>query len=149
MAVERTFVMFKPGVLQRRILSKVLGRIEDKGFKIIAMKMMHLPLELVERHYAEHKGKEFYPPLVEYMTSGPVVAMVLERKDAIAVMRALLGSTDPDSAPPGTVRGDFGVITRKNIAHASDGPESASREIELFFEKSELHPWEDDNGEWY
>ena len=149
MSKERTFAMFKPGVLQRRLLGEVINRLEKKGFNIIAMKMLQVDEALGERHYGEHKGKEFYEPLMKYMLSGPSVAMVLERENAIKVLRQITGPTNPEEAAPGTIRGDYGVITRRNILHASDSKESAEREIALFFTPEEIHPWEDGNEQWY
>ncbi len=149
MEKERTFAMIKPGVLQRRIFGEVITRLEQKGFNIIAMKMLEITKELAETHYGEHKGKPFYEPLVEYMTSGTSVAMVLERENAIATLRQISGATNPDEATPGTIRGDYAVITRRNIIHASDSPESAKREIELFFTKDEIFSFEDGNDKWY
>ena len=149
MGKERTFAMIKPGVLQRRIFGEVITRLEQKGFNIIAMKMLEITKELAERHYGEHKGKPFYEPLLEYMTSGTSIAMVLERENAIATLRQIAGATNPDEAAPGTIRGDYAVITRRNIVHASDSPESAKREIELFFTKDEIYRFEDGNDKWY
>jgi nucleoside-diphosphate kinase len=149
MGKERTFAMIKPGVLQRRIFGEVITRLEQKGFNIIAMKMLEITKELAERHYGEHKGKPFYEPLLEYMTSGTSIAMVLERENAIATLRQIAGATNPDEAAPGTIRGDYAVITRRNIVHASDSPESAKREIELFFTKDEIYRFEDGNDNWY
>lgn len=149
MAVERTFSILKPGVFQRRLAGEILSRLEKKGFNIIALKLVHLSRELVETHYAEHKGKDFYKPLLEYMMSSPVIIMVLERENAIEALRKLSGPTAVDNADPGTIRGDYGVITRRNLIHASDSPESAEREIELFFSREEIHPFIDGNAKWY
>jgi nucleoside-diphosphate kinase len=149
MAVERSFAMLKPGVTHRRLVGEVISRIERKTLNIVAMKMMRLDRALVERHYAEHKGKAFYDKLVEYMVSGPVVAMVVEGEAAIDGLRRLAGSTNPAEAQTGTIRGDFAVTTRLNIVHASDSPESARREIALFFGEAEICPWEDGNHAWY
>lgn len=149
MSVERTFSMLKPGVLQRRIVGEVLSRIERKGLKIIALKLMRISRELAETHYAEHKGKPFYDKLVEYTISGPVVAFVLEGNDAVVKLRRLCGPTDVMESAPGTIRGDFCFTTRLNIVHASDSPESAAREIPLFFSEDELVSWSDGNDGWY
>ncbi len=149
MAVERTFALLKPGVLQRRIVGEVISRLERSGFRIIALKMIQVNEDLAETHYGEHKGKPFYPPLVDYMISSPSIAMVLEREDAIASLRKLTGATDPAKAAPGTIRGDYAIVTRRNIIHASDSPESAEREINLFFSSEEIHPFEDGNARWY
>lgn len=146
--MERTFCMLKPGVLQRRIVGEVLSRIERKGLKVCAMKMMQIPRALCEQHYAEHKERPFFPSLVEYMISGPVIAMVIEGNDAISGLRALCGPTNPAEAPPGTIRGDYGVVTQKNIIHASDSPAGAAREIDLFFDAAEITPYQDGNQNW-
>ncbi len=149
MAIQRTFAMFKPGVLQRRLFGEILTRLEKKGFNIIALKMVTLSKKLAETHYAEHKGKDFYKPLLEYMLSSPVILMILERENAIAALRKLAGPTNVDEAEPGTIRGDFGVITRRNLIHASDSPESAQREIKLFFSENEINIFTDGNSKWY
>jgi nucleoside-diphosphate kinase len=146
---ERTFALLKPGVLQRRLVGKVLSRIEGKGLKIIGMKLLWLSREQCEVQYREHEGKYFYTPLLEYMISGPVIALVLAGYNAIKTLRNLAGPTDPAEAPPGTIRGDFGTFTRYNIIHASDSPESAEREIHLYFREEELHDWEDGNAYWF
>jgi nucleoside-diphosphate kinase len=147
--MEKTFVMLKPGVLQRRIVGEVLGRFEKKGLKIIALKLVRISLEMAEAHYAEHKGRDFYEKLVEYTLSGPVAAMILEGEDAVAVVRRLVGPTNLLEAPAGTIRGDYAARTRLNIVHASDSPASAEREMALFFRPDELCPWEDGNVQWF
>jgi nucleoside-diphosphate kinase len=139
--------MLKPGVLQRRIAGEVLSRFERKGFNIIACKLLKMDRPQVEAHYAEHKGKGFYEKLVEYTLSGPVLALVLEAADAVALARRLCGPTT-DSVP-GTIRGDYALSTRLNIVHASDSPASAEREIALYFTPAELCPWADGNREWF
>lgn len=149
MATERTFAMFKPGVLQRRVVGELLRRIETKGFNIIALKLMQISPQLARTHYAEHEGKPFFQSLVDYVTSDPVIAMVLERPDAISVLRTVVGATNPDKAQPGTIRGDFGVTTERNLIHASDSPESAAREIKLFFKEEEIKAFEDGNAKWF
>lgn len=148
MAYQKTFCMLKPGVLQRRIVGEVISRIERKGLKIQAMKMMQIPRDLCEEHYAEHRGKSFYESLVNYMTSGPVVAMVVGGEEAIPFLRTISGKTNPAEATPGTIRGDFALITQNNIIHAADSPESAEREIGLFFEEAEILDFEDGNEQW-
>lgn len=147
--MERTFAMLKPGVLQRRIAGEVLSRFERKGLKIIALKMLRMDAALVEAHYAEHRGKDFYAKLVDYTLSGPVVAMVLEGEGVVAAVRRLVGPTDINASLPGTIRGDYAYRTRLNIVHASDSAESAEREIGLFFKKEELVDWEDGNAPWF
>lgn len=148
MALERTFTMLKPGVLSRRIAGEILTRIERKGLTIRALKMMKIDRELAETHYAEHRGKDFFTSLVDYITSGPVVAMVLEGDGAIATLRRLCGPTKAEEAAPGTIRGDYGMHTNLNIIHASDSPESAARETALFFKPEEILDWEDGNHGW-
>ncbi len=148
MAYEKTYVMLKPGVLQRRIAGEILGRIERKGLKIIGLKTMHIPRERAERHYAEHEGKPFFGDLISYITSGPVVAMVIAGESAISRVRLLTGATKVEEALPGTIRGDFATVTTKNIVHASDSPESSAREIGLFFQENEVIDWSDPNETW-
>ncbi len=148
MANEQTYVMLKPGVLQRRLTGEIIGRLEAKGLKLIGLKMMRIPRELAETHYGEHKGKPFFGELIEYITSGPVVAMVIAGENAIAHVRTLAGATKAEEALPGTIRGDYALVTGKNIIHASDSPESAEREINLFFEPSDILDYEDPNASW-
>jgi len=148
-ALERTFAMLKPGVLQRRIVGEVFSRIERKGLKFVAMKLMRIDRALAEAHYAEHKGKAFYDKLIEYTVSSPVIAFALEGDDAILKLRRLCGPTDVKESLPGTIRGDFCCTTRLNIIHASDSPESAARELGLFFADAELVGWSDGNDAWF
>jgi nucleoside-diphosphate kinase len=147
--MERTFVMLKPGVLQRRIAGEVITRFERKGLRITALKLLHIDKTTAEVHYAEHKGKDFYEKLLEYTLSGPVIAMILEGEEAISVVRRLAGPTSLGDSQPGTIRGDFAARTRLNIVHASDSPGSAEREIGLFFKPEEICAWEDGNQEWF
>ncbi|MDR3122536.1 MAG: nucleoside-diphosphate kinase [Treponema sp.] len=147
--MERTFVMLKPGVLQRRIIGEALRRFERKGLKIVALKLTRLDRTLAKAHYAEHREKAFYEDLVEYTVSGPVVALILEGEDAVAATRRLVGPTKAAEAPPGTIRGDFACQTQLNIVHASDSPANAEREMALFFAPGEIIPWEDGNAQWY
>ncbi len=148
MAQEQTYVMLKPGVLQRRLVGEIIGRLERKGLQVIALKMMRIPEDTAKQHYAEHDGKPFFGDLIGYITSGPVVAMVVTGEDAISRVRLLAGATKVDQAQPGTIRGDFASVTTKNIIHASDSPESAEREIGLFFTPAEIVSWDDLNAEW-
>jgi nucleoside-diphosphate kinase len=145
---ERTFVMIKPDGVGRRLVGEVIGRFESKGLKLVAMKMQQIGRELAAQHYAEHEGKPFYPSLIEFITSGPSVQMVWEGENAIAVVRKLNGATNPQEADVGTIRGDFGLITQNNIVHASDGPETAAREIALYFEDKELVDHAMPDGAW-
>lgn len=147
-SVERTFSMIKPGALQRRLVGEILSRVERKGLRVVAAKMMTIDRGLAERHYAEHLGKPFYAGLIDYMTSGPVLALVVEGENAIGALRSLAGPTAPAEAPAGTIRGDFGCRTQRNLIHASDSPASAAREIALFFSNEDIQPWKDGNDEW-
>jgi len=148
-AIQRTFAMLKPGVLQRRIVGDVLSRFERKGLNIIALKVMVIPPLLAATHYAEHKGKSFYTELIEYITSGPVVAMAIEGDEAIQLVRRLCGPTAVCESAPGTIRGDYCLHTNHNIIHSSDSPDSADRELKLFFQQNELIAWEDGNSHWF
>jgi len=135
---QTTFVMVKPDGVQRRLLGEIISRLEAKGLSLVGMKLMRVPPELAERHYAEHKGKHFYEPLLRFVTSGPVVAMAVRGVEAIQRVRDLMGATDPDDALPGTIRGDFAVSGQRNLVHGSDSPTSAERELGLFFAPEEL-----------
>jgi len=146
--IEKTFVMVKPDGVQRGIVGKIVQRFEERGLKICAVKMMKIPRELAERHYEEHKGKGFYEPLLSYITSGPVVCMVLEGENAVASARAMMGKTNPQDAAPGTIRGDFAQVTGRNVIHGSDSSESAKREIKLFFNDYEIHKYEKIDEVW-
>lgn len=136
--MERTFIMVKPDGVQRGLVGSIVQRIERKGFKIVAMKLATMSKEKAEEHYAEHKGKKFFSDLVGFITSGPSVSMVVEGRGAIAAMRKMNGSTNPAEAAPGTIRGDFGIETGRNVVHGSDSPASAAREIALHFDRSEI-----------
>jgi len=149
MAIQRTFAMLKPGVLQRRIVGDVLARFERKGLNIVALKVMNIPPLMAATHYAEHKGKSFYDELISYITSGPVVAMVIEGDDAIQLVRRLCGPTAVCESLPGTIRGDYCMHTGLNIIHSSDSPESAERELKLFFQPNEIVSWVDGNKSWF
>ena len=133
MAVEQTLVIVKPDGVQRGLVGEVISRLERRGLKIVAMRLRQIDRALAEHHYGEHEGKPFYASLVDYIVSGPVVTMVLEGPEAIAVTRSTVGSTRPADAAPGTIRGDFGLMVGRNLIHASDKPESAEREVALFF----------------
>jgi nucleoside-diphosphate kinase len=146
--MERTFVMIKPDGVQRGLVGEVIKRLERKGLKIVAMKMMKVSEELASKHYAEHKEKPFFKSLLEYITSGPVVAMVVEGKNAVKVVRALVGATNPIEALPGTIRGDYGMDIGRNVIHASDSPESAKREISLFFNAEEIIDYSRIDEDW-
>lgn len=146
--MQRTFAMLKPGVLQRGLVGEVIGRIERKGLKIVALKMMQIPKSLAETHYGEHAERPFFGDLIGYITSAPVVAMVIEGEEAISRLRMLCGATKIQEALPGTIRGDLATQTQMNIIHASDSPESAEREVGLFFENSEIIDYEGGNQAW-
>lgn len=145
----RCFAMLKPGVLNRRLVGEVISRLEKKGLKLVGLKMINISQDLAAMHYLEHKEKSFYDELVNYITSGPVVAMCWQGDDCISIVRKLVGSTRPSEAIPGTIRGDFCLHTQHNIIHASDSDESAEREINLFFKEDELIDWEDSSSTWY
>jgi len=140
MSIERTFAMVKPDGVRRGLVGDVVKRLETRGFRIVGMKLMRISRELAERHYGEHEGKPFYEGLVSFITSGPVVAMVVEGENAILEWRKMMGATDPKDATPGTIRGDYALVIDENVAHGSDAPATAEREIEIFFERSELLP---------
>lgn len=146
--MERTYVMVKPDGVQRGLISEVVFRFEKRGLKIVGMKMLQIPRELAEEHYGEHKGKPFFEALVGYITSSPVVAMVLEGKNAVAAAREMMGATDPQKASPGTIRGDFGLDIGRNVVHGSDSTASAEREINLFFKPEELVEYKLENERW-
>ena len=148
MATERTFAMLKPGVLSRRLAGDIIARIERKGFDIIGMKLVRVSRLLAEAHYAEHREKDFFRLLVDYLTSGPVIAMVLEGDQAVLMLRKLCGSTRAEEACPGTIRGDYAMHTGLNIIHASDSTEAAERELARFFLPEELVDWQDGNLDW-
>jgi len=131
--MERTLILLKPDAVQRGLVGKVLSRFEEKGLKIVAMKLMKITPELAAKHYEAHKERKFYPGLVKFMTSSPVVALALEGIDAIKITRTLMGATFGADAAPGTIRGDYGVSRSYNLVHGSDSPEAATRELGLFF----------------
>ncbi|EGQ9767426.1 nucleoside-diphosphate kinase [Vibrio alginolyticus] len=138
MALERTFSIIKPDAVERNLIGEIYNRIEKTGLRIIAAKMVHLTEDQASGFYAEHEGKEFFPPLKEFMTSGPIMVQVLEGENAIARYRELMGKTNPEDAACGTLRADYALSMRHNSVHGSDSPESAAREIEFFFPESEV-----------
>lgn len=144
--MEKTFIMVKPDGVQRGLIGEIVARFEKKGFQLVGAKLMQVPVELAEKHYAEHKEKPFFGELVDFITSGPVFAMVWQGENAIATARQLLGSTR--DALPGTIRGDFGLTVGKNVIHGSDSPESAEREVNLFFNENELISYTKLINEW-
>ncbi|MFW0861590.1 MAG: nucleoside-diphosphate kinase [Dethiobacter sp.] len=136
--MERTFLMIKPDGVQRNLVGEIIGRFEKKGFQLVGLKLIQISPELAAKHYGEHVGKPFYGELLEFITSGPVVAMVWQGLNAVAVVRTMMGKTNPADAAPGTIRGDLAVFMGNNVVHGSDSPESAEREIKLFFSSAEL-----------
>lgn len=140
--MERTFVLLKPDCVERRLMGRVLSRFEDKALNVVAMKMLRVTPDLAKQHYAEHVEKSFYPGLEEFITGAPVLAMVLEGLNAIEVVRNMLGKTSGLEATPGTIRGDFSSSRQMNLVHASDGTESATREIGIYFNDDEICGYE-------
>jgi nucleoside-diphosphate kinase len=148
MSTERTLVLFKPDAVQRRLCGRLLARIEERGLQIVGLKMLRVTPERSREHYAEHVSKPFYPQLEEFITSAPVVALVVEGPEAIKVLREMMGPTNGRNAPPGTIRGDYGVSRQMNLVHGSDGPEAARREIAIYFRPEELCAYEPTLGGW-
>ena len=139
---ERTFIMLKPDAVQRGLVGEIIKRFEQKGFKLVAMKMMHASVEHLEEHYADLKGKGFFPGLIKYMNSGPVVPMVWQGLNVVKTGRVMLGETNPTTSAPGTIRGDFSIQVGRNMCHGSDAVESANKEIALWFKDEELIKWD-------
>jgi nucleoside-diphosphate kinase len=146
--LERTLVLLKPDAVQRGFIGEIISRLERRGLRLVAARFMHVDLALAERHYAIHKGKSFYDGLIKYITSSPVMAMVWEGPQAIAATRQTMGATRPMEASPGTVRHDFGLEVGRNLTHASDSPETASFEIDLWFQPEEIVEWPRDIDRW-
>lgn len=140
--MERTYVMIKPDGVQRGLIGEIVGRFERKGLKLIGAKLLQVSQEMAERHYAEHKGKDFYEPLLKFITSSPVFAMVWEGDNAVAHARLLIGKTNSLEAAPGTIRSDFAIHTNFNLIHGADSVASAEREIAIFFKEDELLAYE-------
>ena len=138
--MERTLILLKPDCVQRRLVGRILARFEEKGLNIAAMKLIRVTPELAKKHYAEHVSKPFYPGLEAFITGGPVVAAILEGLEVIRVVREMLGATSGLKAAPGTIRGDYSASRQMNLVHASDGPDAAQREIELYFRPEEIIP---------
>ena len=145
---ERTFIAIKPDGVQRFLVTKILSRFEERGFKLVGIKMVQASQELLDQHYAEHVGKPFYPKMASFMMSGPIVATVWEGKDVVKQGRKLLGATNPTDSAPGTIRGDFAIDLGRNVCHGSDSVESADREIGLWFKKEELMNWSPVRSSW-
>ncbi|WP_099158361.1 nucleoside-diphosphate kinase [Virgibacillus ndiopensis] len=146
--MEKTFLMVKPDGVQRNLIGDIVNRFEKKGFKLVGAKLMSISNELAENHYGEHKERPFFGELVDFITSGPVFAMVWEGENVIATARDMMGKTNPQEAASGTVRGDYGMTVGKNIIHGSDSSESAEREIGLFFNESELVSYSKQDSSW-
>jgi nucleoside-diphosphate kinase len=140
--IERTFTMIKPDAVERGLTGQVIARLEAKGLKVVAMRMIKVDNKRAKKLYEVHKGKPFYDDLIKYAMSGPVVTMILEGEDAVKMLRQVIGATDPSKAEPGTVRRDFGLTVLKNVIHAADSPENAEREMRIFFKKSEILSYE-------
>ena len=146
--MEKTLILVKPDGVQRGLAGEIIGRFERRGLKLVGLKFLQMSSELAETHYAVHKERPFYNSLVEYITSGPVVAMVWAGNDAIAAARSTMGATNPVAAAPGTIRGDFGMEIGRNLVHGSDSPENAAKEVNIFFNESELVDWSRNTESW-
>ena len=145
---ERTLVLVKPDGVQRLLTGRIIARYEERGLKIVGLKLVQVDRELAERHYAIHREKQFFGGLVDFITSGPLVALALEGPNAIPIVRAINGATRPHEAAPGTIRGDFASETAQNIVHASDSAETAAFELDLWFAQDELHEYDRDVDRW-
>ncbi|MDR3222657.1 MAG: nucleoside-diphosphate kinase [Methanobrevibacter sp.] len=145
---EKSFVMLKPDAVSRRLIGKILSRFEEKGLKIVAIKLLQISEDLAKNHYGEHEGKPFFSDLVSYIISAPSLAMVIEGDDVISVIRKIVGATNPKEADLGTIRGAYAMDTGRNIIHASDSPKSAEREIDLFFNQDEICNYEVPDNSW-
>jgi nucleoside-diphosphate kinase len=146
--MENTLILVKPDGVQRGLIGEIIGRFEHRGLKLVGLKFLQMSSELASNHYAVHRERPFYNSLVEYITSGPVVAMVWVGNDAIAAARATMGGTNPVQAAPGTIRGDYGMEIGRNLVHGSDSPENAEKEVNLFFAPTELVEWKRDSDNW-
>lgn len=147
--MERSLILLKPDCVERRLIGRVIARLEDKGLVIVALKMILVDTELARRHYKDHIEQSWYPELEQFITSGPVVALVVQGYQAISVVRKLAGATNGRDADPGTIRGDYSVSRQKNLVHASDGAESARREIDLFFTEDEIIDHRPTIAQWF
>jgi nucleoside-diphosphate kinase len=146
--MERSLVLIKPDAIQRGLAGEIISRLEKKGLKIVAMKMLHMDKNLAQRHYAIHKGKAFFDDLVNFITSSPVIAIIFQGKNAVEVIRQMMGETDPAKASSGTIRGDFGIDIGHNLVHGSDSLENASKEIDLFFSTEEILNYDRELDTW-
>jgi len=146
--MERSLVLIKPDAIQRGLAGEIISRLERKGLKIVAMKMLHMDKNLAQRHYAIHKGKAFFDDLVNFITSSPLIAIIFQGKNAVEVIRQMMGETDPAKAQPGTIRGDFGIDIGHNLVHGSDSLENASKETDLFFSAEEIFNYDRELDTW-
>lgn len=146
--MERTLIIVKPDAVQRGLTGEIIRRFENRGLRLVGMKLIHIGRDLAKRHYAIHEGKPFFDGLIDYITSAPVVVMVLEGTQAVAVARNTIGATKPVEAAAGTIRGDFGLEVGRNLVHGSDSPENAVNEVNLFFSANELIDWTRDTDRW-
>ena len=146
--MERSLVLIKPDAIQRALAGQIISRLERKGLKIVAMKMLHMDKDLAQRHYAIHKGKAFFDDLVTFITSRPLIAIVFQGENAVQIIRQMMGETDPAKALGGTIRGDFGIDVGHNLVHGSDSPQNACQEIDLFFSAKEIFDYDRDLDTW-
>ena len=146
--MQRTLILVKPDGVQRRLVGAILSRFEQKGLRLVGLKLVQASRQLAEQHYAVHKGKPFYDSLLSFLTSGPTVALVLEGREAVTVARTLMGSTDGAKAPPATIRGDYALSVQNNLVHGSDSPENAQAEIALWFKPEELTDYQYADAKW-
>jgi nucleoside-diphosphate kinase len=146
--VERTLIIIKPDAVQRGLIGEIIRRFENRGLRMVGMKFMQISRELARRHYAVHEGKPFFPGLIDYITSAPVVVIALEGQQAVELARKTIGATRPVEAGAGTIRGDFGMEVGRNLVHGSDSVENAEKEVALFFSPDELVEWERDTDRW-
>ena len=146
--MERTLIIVKPDGVQRQLIGPIFTRLEQRGLKVVAMKLLQVSQDLAREHYAIHKGKPFFEPLIEYITSAPVVAMIMEGPNAIEAARATVGATNPVNASPGTIRADYAMEVGRNLVHSSDGPETAAAEIALWFDAQEIIDYQRDVDNW-
>lgn len=148
MAIERTLVLLKPDAVQRGLCGEIIGRLEKSGLKIAGMKMLKMNEELARRHYRDHVAKPFFPGLLKFITSGPLIAMVVEGREAVETVRKVMGATDPVKAAPGTIRGDLAQDINRNLIHGSSDPYEANREVNVFFTAQEIQVWKRGNEDW-
>ena len=146
---QRSLVLIKPDGVQRGLIGEIIQRFENRGLQLIAMDLRIMTRQFAEEHYAAHKGKSFYEGLIKYIISSPVIAMVWEGSNAISAIRQSIGATNPIEADPGTIRHDLAIITSRNLVHASDSPETAAKEIDLWFDASDIYPWTRLHEDWY